>query len=58
MSYKSRWAIDQKIAIVTASLNTNISAELCRKHNVKTNAYYGWKDKFLDLKTNLIVRKN
>ena len=49
MAYKSRWTIEQKIAIVMESLNTNISvAELCRKHNVTPNAFYGWKEKFLD----------
>ncbi|MGI0079486.1 MAG: transposase [Nitrososphaerales archaeon] len=49
MPYKSRWTIEQKIGIVMESLNTNISvAELCRKHNVTPNAFYGWKDKFLD----------
>ncbi len=48
MAYKSRWTVEQKIAIVE-SLNTNISmAELCRKHNVTPNAFYGGKDKFLD----------
>ena len=48
MPYRSRWTIEQKIAIVMESLNTNISvAELCRKHNVTPNAFYGWKDKFL-----------
>ncbi len=24
-------------------------AELCRKHNVTPNAFYGWKDKFLEV---------
>ena len=49
MPYRSRWTIEQKIAIDMESLNTNISvAELCRKHNVTPNAFYGWKDKFLD----------
>jgi transposase len=48
MPYKSRWTTEQKIAIVMESLNTNISvADLCRKHNVTPNAFYGWKDKFL-----------
>jgi transposase-like protein len=48
MPYRSRWTTEQKIAIVMESLNTNISvAELCRKHNVTPNAFYGWKDKFL-----------
>ena len=49
MPYKSRWSVEQKIAIVMESLNTNISvAELCRKHNVTPNAFYGWKEKFLE----------
>ena len=49
MPYKSRWTSEQKIAIVMESLNTNISvAELCRKHNVTPNAFYGWKEKFLE----------
>ena len=49
MPYRSRWTIEQKIAIVMESLNTNISvAELCRKHNVTPNAFYGWKEKFLE----------
>ena len=48
MTYRSRWTVEQKIAIVMESLNTNISmADLCRKHNVTPNAFYGWKDKFL-----------
>lgn len=30
-------------------MHTNISvAELCRKHNVTPNTFYGWKEKFLD----------
>lgn len=49
MAFKSRWTTEQKIAIVMESLNTNISvAELCRKHNVTPNAFYGWKEKFLE----------
>ncbi len=49
MPYSSRWTAEQKIAIVLESLNTNISvAELCRKHNVTPNAFYGWKEKFLE----------
>ena len=49
MTCRSRWTVEQKIAIVMESLNTNISvAELCRKHNVTPNAFYGWKDKFLN----------
>jgi transposase-like protein len=49
MPYRSRWTAEQKIAIVLESLNTNISvAELCRKHNVTPNAFYGWKEKFLE----------
>ena len=49
MPYNSRWSVEQKIAIVMESLNTNISvAELCRKHNVTPNAFYGWKEKFLE----------
>ena len=49
MPYRSRWTIEQKITIVMESLNTNISvAELCRKHNVTPNAFYGWKEKFLE----------
>ena len=49
MTYRSRWTVEQKIAIVMESLNTNISvADLCRKHNVTPNAFYGWKDKFLN----------
>ncbi|MGI0081399.1 MAG: transposase [Nitrososphaerales archaeon] len=48
MGYQSKWTQEQKIAIVMESLNTNISiAELCRKHNVTPNAFYGWKEKFL-----------
>ncbi len=48
MTYKSKWTTEQKIAIVLESLNTNISlAELCRKHNVTPNAFYGWKEKFV-----------
>lgn len=46
---KSKWTTEQKIAIVLESLNTNISvAELCRKHNVTPNAFYGWKEKFIE----------
>ncbi len=49
MPYRSKWTTEERIAIVLESLNTNISvAELCRKHNVTPNAFYGWKDKFLD----------
>lgn len=49
MPYSSRWTAEQKIAIVLESLNTNISvAELCRKNNVTPNAFYGWKEKFLE----------
>jgi transposase-like protein len=49
MPYRSRWSAEQKIAIVLESLNTHISvAELCRKHNVTPNAFYGWKEKFLE----------
>ncbi len=49
MPYRSRWSVEQKIAIVMESLNTNISvAELCRKHNVTPNSFYGWKEKFLE----------
>ena len=49
MPDRSRWTAEQKIAIVMESLNTNISmAELCRKHNVTPNAFYGWKEKFLE----------
>ncbi len=49
MTYRSRWTTEQKIAVVMESLNTNISvAELCRKHSVTPNAFYGWKDKFLN----------
>lgn len=49
MPYSSRWTAEQKIAIVMESLNTSISiAELCRKHNVTPNAFYGWKEKFLE----------
>lgn len=34
--------------MVMESLNTNISmAELCRKHDVTPNAFYDWKDKFI-----------
>ena len=48
MAFKSRWATEQKIAVVMESLNTNISmAELCRKHNVTPNAFYDWKEKFI-----------
>lgn len=49
MTYKSKWTTEQKIAIVLESLNTNISiAELCRKHNVTPNAFYDWKEKFIE----------
>jgi putative transposase len=49
MGYQSKWTAEQKIAIVMESLNTSISiAELCRKHNVTPNAFYGWKEKFLE----------
>ena len=49
MTYKSKWTTEQKITIVLESLNTNISVdELCRKHNVTPNAFYGWKEKFVD----------
>ena len=49
MPYRSRWTAEQKISIVMESLNTNISvAELCRKHNVTPNAFYGWKEEFLE----------
>ncbi len=49
MAFKSRWTAEQRIAILMESLNTNISvAELCRKHNVTPNAFYDWKEKFLE----------
>lgn len=49
MPYKSKWTVEQRIAIVLESLNTNISvAELCRKHNVTPNAFYNWKEKFME----------
>lgn len=49
MTYKSKWTTEQKIAIVLESLNTNIPiAELCRKHNVTPNAFYDWKEKFVE----------
>ena len=49
MPYQSKWTLEQKIAIVMESLNTNISiAELCRKHNVTPNAFYDWKEKFVE----------
>lgn len=48
MTYKSKWKSDEKIRIVLESLNTNIAiAELCRKHNVTPNAFYSWKEKFM-----------
>lgn len=49
MVYQSKWTLEQKIAIVIESLNTNIlMAELCRKHNVTPNAFYDWKEKFIE----------
>ena len=49
MPYQSKWTLEQKIAIVMESLNTNISiAELCRKNNVTPNAFYDWKEKFVE----------
>ena len=49
MVFRSRWSAEQKIAVVMESLNTNILvAELCRKHNVTPNAFYGWREKFLE----------
>lgn len=49
MVFRSRWSAEQKIAVVMESLNTNISvAELCRKNNVTPNAFYGWREKFLE----------
>jgi transposase len=49
MTYKSKWSAEQRIAIVLESMSTNISvAELCRKHNVTPNAFYGWREKFLE----------
>lgn len=49
MPYRSKWTAEQRVAIVMESLNTNISvAELCRKHNVTPNAFYNWKEKFLE----------
>jgi putative transposase len=48
VAFKSKWTPEQKIAIVMESLNTNIPiAELCRKHNVTPNAFYDWRDKFI-----------
>jgi transposase len=48
MAFKSRWTTEEKIIVVMESLNTNISiAELCRKYNVTPNAFYSWKEKFL-----------
>ncbi len=49
MAYRSKWSVEQRIAIVLESLNTSISvAELCRKHNVTPNAFYSWKEKFME----------
>jgi transposase len=48
MGYKSKWMPDEKIRIVLESLNTNISmAELCRKHTLGPNAFYSWREKFM-----------
>ena len=48
MTYKSKWMPDEKIRIVLESLNTNITtSELCRKHNVTPNAFYSWREKFI-----------
>ncbi|MDG6995474.1 MAG: transposase [Nitrososphaerota archaeon] len=48
MVYKSKWMPDEKIQIVLESLNTNIYAsELCRKHSVGPNAFYSWREKFI-----------
>lgn len=48
MAFKSRWTTEQKVVVVMESLNTNVSiAELCRKYNVTPNAFYGWKEKFI-----------
>ncbi len=48
MVYKSKWMPDEKIRIVLESLNTNISMpELCRKHGVRPNAVYSWREKFM-----------
>ena len=46
--YQSKWTLEQKIQVVMESLNTSITtAELCRKHNVTPNAFYDWKEKFV-----------
>lgn len=48
-SSSSRWTADDRIRIVMESLTTNITlAELCRKYNLKSNVFYGWKQKFLE----------
>lgn len=48
MVFKSRWAAEEKTRIVLESLNTNISiAELCRKYGVSPNAFYSWREKFV-----------
>ena len=45
---RSRWSSEDKVRIVLESLNTNISmAELCRKHGVTPNAFYAWREKFM-----------
>jgi len=48
-SSSSRWTADDRMRIVMESLTTNITlAELCRKHNLKPNVFYGWKQKFIE----------
>lgn len=48
MVFKSKWASEEKIRIVLESLNTNVSmAELCRKYGVGPNAFYSWREKFI-----------
>ena len=45
----SRWTRNDRIRIVMESLTTNITlAELCRKYNLKPNAFYSWKQKFME----------
>ena len=49
MTFKSRWATEQKIAAAMESLNTNISmVELCPRHGVTPNTFYDWKEKYIE----------
>jgi putative transposase len=48
---KSRFS-DEQITEILAEYRAGQSAsEVCRKHNISTKTFYGWKAKFGDLKS-------